>query len=129
MGYAIRMGIPEMEDLWNSLQTQYRDGSLNKKDRELYKKLLTARAKKYPEPRKPWAKTLCAENKKAADSNTENLQNPNQQPHVHAPERFHHRTVRVRKTFTATVAVLYSFVTSTSAKKKEPCSIELLNSL
>ena len=77
MGYAIRMGIPEMEDLWNSLQTQYRDGSLNKKDRELYKKLLTARAKKYPEPRKPWAKTLCAENKKAADSNTENLQNPN----------------------------------------------------
>ena len=27
-----------MEELWNSLQTQYRDGSLNKNDRELYKK-------------------------------------------------------------------------------------------
>lgn len=26
MGYAIRMGIPEMEELWNSLQKQYKDG-------------------------------------------------------------------------------------------------------
>ena len=38
MGYAIRMGIPEMEELWNSLQTQYRDGTISKKDEELYKK-------------------------------------------------------------------------------------------
>ena len=28
----------KLEELWNSLQKQYRDGSINKKDRELYKK-------------------------------------------------------------------------------------------
>ena len=38
MGYVIRMGIPEMEELWNSLQSQYRNGTISKKDEELYKK-------------------------------------------------------------------------------------------
>lgn len=30
MGYAIRMGIPEMEELWNSLQSQYRNGAYDR---------------------------------------------------------------------------------------------------
>jgi ABC-type phosphate transport system substrate-binding protein len=38
MAYNIRMGIPEMEELWNKLQTSYRDGTISKKDAELYKK-------------------------------------------------------------------------------------------
>lgn len=38
MTYTIRMGIPEMAELWNKLQTSYRDGTINKKDAELYKK-------------------------------------------------------------------------------------------
>lgn len=31
MTYTIRMGIPEMAELWNKLQTSYRDGTINKK--------------------------------------------------------------------------------------------------
>ena len=27
MGYMIRMGIPEMEQLWNDLQQRYRNGN------------------------------------------------------------------------------------------------------
>ena len=38
MSYKIRMGIPEMDDLWNKLQSDYRNGTINKKDAELYKK-------------------------------------------------------------------------------------------
>jgi ABC-type phosphate transport system substrate-binding protein len=38
MAYNIRMGIPEMDELWNKLQTSYRDGTISKKDAELYKK-------------------------------------------------------------------------------------------
>jgi hypothetical protein len=38
MAYNIRMGIPEMAELWNRLQTGYREGTLSKKDAELYKK-------------------------------------------------------------------------------------------
>lgn len=38
MAYNIRMGIPEMAELWNGLQTSYRDGTISKKDVELYKK-------------------------------------------------------------------------------------------
>lgn len=38
MTYNIRMGIPEMAELWNRLQTGYREGTLNKKDAELYSK-------------------------------------------------------------------------------------------
>ena len=65
MGYAIRMGIPEMEELWNSLQKQYRDGSINKKDRELYKKLLTARAKKIPRAAKALGKNAVCRKQKS----------------------------------------------------------------
>jgi hypothetical protein len=32
------MGIPEMDELWNKLQTSYRDGTISKNDAELYKK-------------------------------------------------------------------------------------------
>ena len=39
MDYNIRMGIPDMAELWNRLQTSYRDGIISKKDTELYKKL------------------------------------------------------------------------------------------
>ena len=47
------MGIPEMEELWNSLQKQYRDGSINKKDRELYKKWGNALKKLSEDPMYP----------------------------------------------------------------------------
>lgn len=38
MAFNIRMGIPEMAELWNKLQTSYRNGTISKKDEELYKK-------------------------------------------------------------------------------------------
>ena len=38
MAYNIRMGIPEMVELWSKLQKSYRDGTINKKDTDLYKK-------------------------------------------------------------------------------------------
>ena len=34
--FNIRMGIPEMEALWNKLQTGHRNGKNSKKDEELY---------------------------------------------------------------------------------------------
>ena len=36
--FNIRMGIPEMEALWNKLQTGHRNGKNSKKDEELYMK-------------------------------------------------------------------------------------------
>ncbi|MCC8196524.1 MAG: hypothetical protein LIO49_06975 [Ruminococcus sp.] len=38
MNYKIRMGVPEMAELWNRLQKAYRDGSISKSDERLYKK-------------------------------------------------------------------------------------------
>lgn len=38
MSYAIRMGIPEMDELWNTLKTKHRDGTISKKDEDLYNK-------------------------------------------------------------------------------------------
>jgi hypothetical protein len=38
MEYKIRMGIPEMQELWNDLQTKHRNGSIGKKEGELYRK-------------------------------------------------------------------------------------------
>lgn len=38
MGYAIRMGIPEMERLWSRLQQEYRSGSIKRQDEQIYKK-------------------------------------------------------------------------------------------
>lgn len=38
MVYAIRMGVPEMEALWNELQTKWRSGTIRKDEEKLYKK-------------------------------------------------------------------------------------------
>ena len=53
MAYRIRMGIPEMAELWNRLQTSYQDGTINKKDAELYKKLGSALKKLSQDPHYP----------------------------------------------------------------------------
>ena len=39
MKFNIRMGTPEMEALWSSLQLEYRSGTIAKKDAFLYKDL------------------------------------------------------------------------------------------
>ena len=38
MAFMIRMGIPEMEKLWNQLQENYKSGAISKNDAALYKK-------------------------------------------------------------------------------------------
>ena len=38
MGFIINMGIPEMLALWTDLQTRHRNGTIKKKDEELYQK-------------------------------------------------------------------------------------------
>lgn len=38
MAFLIRMGIPEMENLWNKLQKEYKSGTISKRDVALYKK-------------------------------------------------------------------------------------------
>ena len=43
MREALGWGIPEMAELWNRLQTSYREGTISKKDAELYKKWGSAR--------------------------------------------------------------------------------------
>ena len=36
--FNIRMGIPEMQELWLDLQEKYRSGNIKKKEEQLYKK-------------------------------------------------------------------------------------------
>lgn len=38
MNYIIRMGIPQMQELWNDLQLKYRAKTIKKKEEQLYKK-------------------------------------------------------------------------------------------
>lgn len=57
MTYTIRMGIPEMAELWNKLQTSYRDRTINKKDAELYKKWGSALKKLAMDPFYPSLKS------------------------------------------------------------------------
>lgn len=57
MSYNIRMGIPEMAELWKRLQTSYRDGTINKKDAELYKKWGSALKKLAMDPFYPSLKS------------------------------------------------------------------------
>ena len=38
MTYKIRMGVPEMEQLWNRLQQEHRMGTIKKQDERLYQK-------------------------------------------------------------------------------------------
>ena len=40
MNFNIRMGIPEMQELWLDLQEKYRSGNIKKKEEQLYKKWL-----------------------------------------------------------------------------------------
>lgn len=53
MAYNIRMGIPEMVELWSKLQKSYRDGTINKKDTDLYKKWGDALKKLAMDPHYP----------------------------------------------------------------------------
>ena len=47
------MGIPEMEQLWNRLQQEYRAGTINKTDEQLYKKWGNALKKLSQDPAYP----------------------------------------------------------------------------
>lgn len=51
------MGIPEMAELWNGLQKNYRDGTISKSDAELYKKWGSALKKLAMDPLYPSLKS------------------------------------------------------------------------
>ena len=53
MAINILMGIPEMAELWNDLQSSYRNGTISKKDEELYKKWGNALKKLSNDPKYP----------------------------------------------------------------------------
>ena len=57
MGFIIRMGIPEMLELWTELQTKYRNGTIKKKEEELYKKWGSALKKLSADPFYPGLQT------------------------------------------------------------------------
>ena len=42
MNFNIRMGIPEMQELWLDLQEKYHSGNIKKKEEQLYKKCIKA---------------------------------------------------------------------------------------
>ena len=50
MAYTIRMGVPEMEALWNDLQTKWRSGTMKKDEEKLYKKWGSALKKLSEDP-------------------------------------------------------------------------------
>ncbi len=50
MTYKIRMGIPEMKELWDKLQREYRDGTIKKSEEKLYKKWGNAMQKLSQDP-------------------------------------------------------------------------------
>ena len=53
MTYEIRMGIPEMEALWNELRQKYRDCTATKSEVQLYKKWGSALKKLAENPMYP----------------------------------------------------------------------------
>lgn len=57
MGFAIRMGIPEMLALWTTLQTKHRAGTTRKNEEELYKKWGNALKKLSVDPFYPGLQT------------------------------------------------------------------------
>ena len=57
MEYKIRMGIPEMEELWDTLQQKYRKGTISKKDEIIYKKWGNALKKLSADPFYPGLQT------------------------------------------------------------------------
>ena len=50
MAHEIRMGIPEMDALWNNLKQKHREGTASKKEEQLYKKWGNALKKLAPHP-------------------------------------------------------------------------------
>ena len=57
MSFIIRMGLPEMEELWNKLQTEYRIGKISKNDAIIFKKWGKALKLLSENPRHPSLKT------------------------------------------------------------------------
>lgn len=57
MSFRIRMGVPEMETLWNDLQSKYRAGTIKKKEELLYKKWGNALKKLSEDPMYPSLRT------------------------------------------------------------------------
>ena len=57
MSLIIRMGLPEMEELWNKLQTEYRIGKISKNDAIIFKKWGKALKLLSENPRHPSLKT------------------------------------------------------------------------
>lgn len=53
MAFSIKMGIPEMRDLWNKLQADFRGGVISKNDLELYNKWGRALKKLAENPQYP----------------------------------------------------------------------------
>lgn len=53
MSFSIRMGIPEMQELWNDLQMKYRSGSIKNSEKQLYKKWGNALKKLSEDPNHP----------------------------------------------------------------------------
>lgn len=57
MAYEIRMGIPEMDTLWNDLKQKHREGIATKKEEQLYKKWGNALKKLSENPMYPSLKS------------------------------------------------------------------------
>ena len=57
MSFIIRMGLPEMEELWNKLQTEYRVGTISKNDAIIFKKWGKALKLLSENPRHPSLRT------------------------------------------------------------------------
>lgn len=69
MQFLIRMGIPEIEELWSKLQSEYRSGAISKKDTSLYKKWGKALKLLSDNPRHPGLLTFaCTLHRGAASS-------------------------------------------------------------
>ena len=57
MSFIIRMGLPEMEELWNKLQSEYRVGTISKNDAIIFKKWGKALKLLSENPRHPSLRT------------------------------------------------------------------------
>ena len=55
--YKIRMGVPEMETLWNDLSTRADEGQLDKGEKQFFKKWVKALGYLRDNPRHPSLKT------------------------------------------------------------------------
>ena len=53
MSFKIKMGIPEVLNYWNTLQNQYKNGTISKKDEIVYKKWGNALKKLSENPNYP----------------------------------------------------------------------------